>query len=59
MSQGVGHEGQRFFVFAASCISDFSGGFSSLINIVSVLYGPLLGSNFLRLKINHSGVLQH
>jgi len=30
--------------------------FSSLIKFVSVLYGLLLGSNFLCLKINHSGV---
>jgi len=31
----------------------------SLINIVSALYGLLLGNNFLCLKINHSEVLKH
>jgi len=32
--------------------------FSFLIKFDSVLYGLLLGSNFLCLKINHSGVLK-
>jgi len=32
--------------------------FSSLINVVSALYGLLLGINFLCLKINHSEVIK-
>ena len=36
----------------------FSSLITSLITMVSVLYGLLLGSKFLCLKINHSGVLK-
>ena len=48
-----------FPLFRAAFFARYPRIFSSQkINIVSVFYGLLLGSNFLCLKINHSGVLK-